>query len=287
MSASVGETDLQQLLAGLSPALAPRPRAILTQAHDAPVPADAIMLFREDEGATVVVDAADIATDEPRWAQITLRIHSSLDAVGMMAAIATALADRGIPCNAVSAYFHDHLFVPWARRDEAIDALRALASADGALRVREAVAADIPAMHAIRMDVRENTLSDPSWLTPEVYRAHLGDAGVSNSWVCERDGRILGFSVARRAQADIWALFVDPAHEGRGIGRRLIAAATDWLFAQGVDTVSLSTTPDTRADAFYRANGWQRGELTDKGEVMFRLPRPSSHSLRHSGHPTC
>jgi ribosomal protein S18 acetylase RimI-like enzyme len=287
MSASVGETDLQQLLAGLSPALAPRPRAILTQAHDAPVPADAIMLFREDEGATVVVDAADIATDEPRWAQITLRIHSSLDAVGMMAAIATALADRGIPCNTVSAYFHDHLFVPWARRDEAIDALRALASADGALRVREAVAADIPAMHAIRMDVRENTLSDPSWLTPEVYRAHLGNAGVSNSWVCERDGRILGFSVARRAQADIWALFVDPAHEGRGIGRRLIAAATDWLFAQGVDTVSLSTTPDTRADAFYRANGWQRGELTDKGEVMFRLPRPSSHSLRHSGHPTC
>jgi N-acetylglutamate synthase-like GNAT family acetyltransferase len=287
MSASVGETDLQQLLAGLSPALASRPRAILTQAHDAPVPADAIMLFREDEGATVVVDAADIATDEPRWAQITLRIHSSLDAVGMMAAIATALADRGIPCNAVSAYFHDHLFVPWARRDEAIDALRALASADGALRVREAVAADIPAMHAIRMDVRENTLSDPSWLTPEVYRAHLGNAGVSNSWVCERDGRILGFSVARRAQADIWALFVDPAHEGRGIGRRLIAAATDWLFAQGVDTVSLSTTPDTRADAFYRANGWQRGELTDKGEVMFRLPRPSSHSLRHSGHPTC
>lgn len=287
MSAAIGETDLQRLLAGLSPALAPRPRAILTQAHDAPVPADAIMLFREDEGATVIVDAADIATDEPRWAQITLRIHSSLDAVGMMAAIATALADRDIPCNAVSAYFHDHLFVPWTRRDEAIDALRALASGDGAIRVREAVAADIPAMHAIRMAVRENRLGDPSWLTPEVYRAHLGDAGVSNSWVCERNGRILGFSVARRAQADIWALFVDPAHEGLGAGRRLIAAATDWLFAQGADTVSLSTTPDTRADAFYSTNGWQRGELTDKGEVMFRLPRPSSHPLRHSGHSTC
>jgi hypothetical protein len=181
MSATIGETDLQRLLAGLSPALAPRPRAILTQAHDAPVPADAIMLFREDEGATVVVDAADIATDEPRWAQITLRIHSSLDAVGMMAAIATALAGRGIPCNAVSAYFHDHLFVPWTRRDEAIDALRTLASGDGAIRVREANAADIPAMHAIRMDVRENTLSDPSWLTPEVYRTHLGDGGISNS----------------------------------------------------------------------------------------------------------
>lgn len=287
MSASVGETDLQRLLAGLSPALAPRPRTIRTQAHDAPVPADAIMLFREDEGATVVVEADDADTDEPRWAQITLRIHSSLDAVGMMAAIATALAERAIPCNAVSAYFHDHLFVPWARRDDALEVLLTLATGAHAMRVREAVDADIPAMHAIRMDVRENTLSDPSWLTLDVYRAHLGNAGASNSWVCEHDGRILGFSVARKAQADIWALFVDPAHEGRGIGRRLIAAATEWLFAQGVDTVSLSTTPDTRADAFYRANGWQRGELTDKGEVMFHLARPSSHLLRHSGLSTC
>lgn len=126
-----GETDLQRLLAGLSPALAPRPRAIRTQAHDAPVPADAIMLFREDEGTTVVVEAAgdgtDSAASEPRWAQITLRIHSSLDAVGMMAAIAAALADRGIPCNAVSAYFHDHLFVPWTQRRRAVAALENLA----------------------------------------------------------------------------------------------------------------------------------------------------------------
>lgn len=291
MTSPAGETDLQRLLAGLSPALAPRPRAIRTQAHDAPVPADAIMLFREDEGTTVVVEAAGAASgsaaDEPRWAQITLRIHSSLDAVGMMAAIATALADRAIPCNAVSAYFHDHLFVPWTQREDALEALRMLAGGADAMRVREAVDADIPAMHAIRMDVRENTLSDTSWLTPEVYRAHLGDAGASNSWVCEQGGRILGFSVARQAQADIWALFVDPAHEGRGIGRCLIAAATEWLFAQGVDTVSLSTTPDTRADAFYRANGWERGELTDRGEVMFRLMRPTSHLLRHSGPTTC
>lgn len=287
MTASVGETDLQRLLAGLAPALAPRPRAIRTQAHDASIPADTIMLFREDEGTTVVVEADDAETGEPRWAQITLRIHSSLDAVGMMAAIATALAERGIPCNAVSAYFHDHLFVPWARRQDTLDALAALSSRGDDVRVREAVAADIDAMHAIRMAVNENRLTDPSWLTPEVYRAHLADTATSNSWVCERDGRILGFSVARQTQADIWALFVDPAHEGRGVGRRLIAAATDWLFARGVETVSLSTTPDTRADAFYRANGWLRGEHTDKGEVMFRLPSPQSQDSRHPENSAC
>lgn len=130
----IGETDLARLLAGLAPALAPRPRAIRTQAHDAPVPADAIMLFREDEGVTVIVEPGqdDAAhANELRWAQITLRIHSSLDAVGMMAAIAAALAKHNIPCNAVSAYFHDHLFVPWTQRRRAVAALEELARDHG------------------------------------------------------------------------------------------------------------------------------------------------------------
>ncbi|MGN6153179.1 MAG: ACT domain-containing protein [Lysobacteraceae bacterium] len=125
MSAPTGETDLSRLLAGLAPELAPTPRAIRTQAHDAPVPADAILLFREDEGTTVIV-ATDDREAAPLWAQVTLRIHSSLDAVGMMAAISAALTDAGIPCNAISAYYHDHLFVPWARREDAMDALHAL-----------------------------------------------------------------------------------------------------------------------------------------------------------------
>lgn len=124
-ASAVGETDLQRLLAGLAPELASRPRAIRSQAADASVPAATIMLFREQEGVTTVVEV-DESTDEALWAQITLRIHSSLEAVGMMAAIATALAARDIPCNAVSAYYHDHLFVPWPRRDDAIAALQAL-----------------------------------------------------------------------------------------------------------------------------------------------------------------
>jgi hypothetical protein len=123
---AAGETDLARLLAGLAPALAAQPRAIRTQAHDAPLPADALMVFREDEGATVIVPQSS-ADDDAAWAQITLRVHSSLEAVGMMAAIATALAERGVPCNAVSAYHHDHLFVPWALRDTALDALHGLA----------------------------------------------------------------------------------------------------------------------------------------------------------------
>lgn len=129
----VGETDLQRLLAGLAPELAEHPRAIRSQAADVPAPADAIMAFLESEGMTVIVPVTAVpATEdkqtEPLWAQITLRIHSSLEAVGMMAAIAAALTARNIPCNAVSAYYHDHLFIPWARRDDACLALRELAN---------------------------------------------------------------------------------------------------------------------------------------------------------------
>ncbi len=132
-AAAVGETDLQRLLGGLAPELAERPRAIRSQAADVAVPAEAIMSFRENEGITTIVavdeHAVDASADEPLWAQITLRIHSSLEAVGMMAAIAAALTARDIPCNAVSAYYHDHLFVPWQRRDDTLAALQALTGA--------------------------------------------------------------------------------------------------------------------------------------------------------------
>ena len=123
---AIGETDLQRLLAGLAPELVAHPRAIRTQPTIAAIPADTIMLFREAEGMTVIVPVTENAADEPLWAQITLRIHSSLEAVGMLAAIANALDARGIPCNAVSAYYHNHLFIPWVRRDDAIHALRTL-----------------------------------------------------------------------------------------------------------------------------------------------------------------
>ncbi len=130
------ETDLQRLLSDLAPVLADRPRVIRSQSTDAPLPTDVIMLFREDEGITVIaptaVPALEQNDDEPLWAQITLRIHSSLEAVGMMAAISAALAVDDIPCNAVSAYFHDHIFVPWARRDDALNALQQLTTGNRA-----------------------------------------------------------------------------------------------------------------------------------------------------------
>ena len=91
----------------------------------------AAVTVREDEGVTSVVARADadrlgLAYDfVAAW--ITLRVHSALEAVGLTAAVATALAGAGISCNVVAAFHHDHLFVPADRAEEAVAVLQALA----------------------------------------------------------------------------------------------------------------------------------------------------------------
>jgi len=122
-----GLTDLRALLAALDPELDPVPKRFLHASHEKARErmADALMMFREAEGTTLIVDVDEdsLGNDRMLWARITLRVQSSLTAVGMMAAVSAALAKRGIPCNPVSAFLHDHLFVPWERRDDALDAL--------------------------------------------------------------------------------------------------------------------------------------------------------------------
>lgn len=138
---------------------------------------------------------------------------------------------------------------------------------------RVACAADIPAMSAIRLAVGENKLRDPSRVTPEMYADYLDALG--RGWVCERDGAVAGFAYADREEGSIWALFIDPAHEGCGIGKRLLALATGYLFDHGHAKVILSTGPGTRADRFYTAQGWQRSYTAGDAEAFFTLDRPA------------
>jgi hypothetical protein len=93
---------------------------------------DAVATVCEDEGWTAVVprpraDAAGLRYDGV-FRRITLTVHSSLDAVGFLAAVAGALARAGIPCNAVSGLYHDHLFVPAGRADDAMHVLAELSA---------------------------------------------------------------------------------------------------------------------------------------------------------------
>jgi GNAT superfamily N-acetyltransferase len=143
--------------------------------------------------------------------------------------------------------------------------------APAALHYRRARATDIPAMSAIRLAVTENVLRDRSKVTTPMYQDYLHLLG--RGWVCLRGRRIVGFACASRADASIWALFVDPRHEGRGIGRKLLGFAVDWLFAIGKPEVTLETGKGTRAERFYGASGW----TCDAGETLnarFRLPAP-------------
>ena len=84
--------------------------------------------------------------------------------------------------------------------------------------VRKATPADIAVMMELRLAVRENQLSHPGQATEEDCRPYV-ERG--HMWVWEEDGQILGLS----ATGWIWALFVRPGHEGRGIGWALFAAA--------------------------------------------------------------
>lgn len=116
-----GERDLGRLLAAMEPRLHDAPYAIrLIGSADAP-PVNAFAIIAEDEGRTL------IAPDPGgQWARISLTIHSDLEAVGLTAALSAALAQAGVSANVVAGLYHDHIFVPWPRRDDALAALTAL-----------------------------------------------------------------------------------------------------------------------------------------------------------------
>jgi len=125
-----GERDLATLLASLEPEVLPGEFVMVSVSVQGAASLPAHALVREREGVTVVLErsAADAAGLDydfvARW--ITLTVHSSLEAVGMTAAISAALTRDGISCNVIAGFFHDHLLVPVDRADDAVAALRAL-----------------------------------------------------------------------------------------------------------------------------------------------------------------
>ena len=127
----MSETDLTTLIRSMSPRLLPGVFVFVSTnaLHEGVRP---IMIFREAEGTTLIVpqeqaEAAGLPAVFPSR-MITLEIASSLEAVGFLAAITAALARAGIAVNPVSAFHHDHLFVPEGRADEAMAILQAMAS---------------------------------------------------------------------------------------------------------------------------------------------------------------
>lgn len=112
-----GLTDLNELLRSLDPVLHKGRYVFLNIPASMGIDTSpAIAIFREKEGTTYVLPeekAAKLPGEKSgSMAWITLNVHSSLEAVGLTAAVAKALAKENISCNVIAAYYHDHIFVP-------------------------------------------------------------------------------------------------------------------------------------------------------------------------------
>lgn len=101
-------------------------------------------------------------------------------------------------------------------------------------------------------------------------------------WVCEIDGLIVGFSIADLQEHNVWALFVHPDHDRKGIGRRLHDDMIDWYFTQTTTPIWLGTAPGTRAESFYRKAGWTETGMHGKGEIKFEMKAPEWKALQSS-----
>jgi GNAT superfamily N-acetyltransferase len=128
-------------------------------------------------------------------------------------------------------------------------------------------------MQRVRRSVRENQLVSLV-ISDDEYAEAIEDTG--RGWIVDVAGDIVGFAVGNGRTGNIWALFVDPDHEGRGYGRVLHDAMIEWLWSQDLKRLWLTTAPGTRAERFYVRAGWQRNGRTSDGEVIFERFAPGS-----------
>jgi GNAT superfamily N-acetyltransferase len=135
--------------------------------------------------------------------------------------------------------------------------------------IREAKIDDIPQIQIVRNSVLENTLSNPDLVTDEDCKTYIIERG--KGWVCEIKDEIVGFAIADLQDHNIWALFLKPEFEKKGIGKQLHYIMLDWYFKQTKSTVWLGTSPKTRAETFYKKAGWTEVGTHGKGEVKFEM----------------
>ncbi|MBY6203809.1 GNAT family N-acetyltransferase [Halomonas denitrificans] len=146
------------------------------------------------------------------------------------------------------------------------------------IRVRPATPSDARDLMAVRFAVKENVLTSSR-------AAELGiDAGAiadmlgkgqppSHVCFCAEDGdTVVGFSMGDLRDGSVYALFVRPEHEGKGVGARLMAPLVAALRDAGHATLTLTTERDTRAFGFYARRGWVERGSNDLGEAVMTLP---------------
>jgi GNAT superfamily N-acetyltransferase len=139
------------------------------------------------------------------------------------------------------------------------------------MNFREASSGDIPAMHAVRLSVRENILSHPSVVQESDYLKYIELYG--KGWVCTCEGKLIGFAIADLRSKEVWALFVHPDFERKGVGKQLHHLMLGWYFGHTDQPLRLSTEARSRAEIFYRMKGWKQVGVKANGEIIFEMVR--------------
>lgn len=140
------------------------------------------------------------------------------------------------------------------------------------IQIRPAETRDVPGIFHVRTAVTENALSKGELAALGITEASVTRMIESTpcAWVAVQGGEIVGFSMIAVEEGALFAAFVLPSHEGRGIGRRLVRAAEQALFARHA-VAWLETGKETRAAGFYRRLGW--GNERDVGAGDIRLEK--------------
>lgn len=299
-----GERDLDLLLAGLDPVLHPEVLVWCSVPAGEPVPEglDAVTFARiaEDEGTTLVLpvavaDAHGLAHEVPSR-RIELRVHSALEAVGLTAAVSTALAADGISANVVAAVHHDHVLLPAA---DAEAAHATLCELTGPPTLRPATADDAEALWLFvgwageALD-RRGEGADPREVPKlrryvEGFGDRPGDVGVV---AVGASGRVVGGAWARLLVGDERsdetfvddqtpevAIAVRPSQRGRALGDALLAALVEAARRAGHPALVLSVREGNPARRLYERHGFRAiGTVTNRvggrsTQMLLRLGR--------------
>lgn len=145
---------------------------------------------------------------------------------------------------------------------------------------REATIEDIKQIQIVRNSVKENTLSNPDLVTDKDCEDFLTVRG--KGWVCEVNNQIIGFAIADLKEHNVWALFLHPQFERKGIGQQLHKIMLDWYFTQTKNKIWLGTSFNTRAEQFYKKAGWTEVGLHGTKEIKFEMTYECWQQSKHT-----
>ena len=136
------------------------------------------------------------------------------------------------------------------------------------MNFRQAIPEDIPQIQSVRNSVKENQLSNPNLIPDDLVEEFITKRG--KGFVCEIDDKIVGFSIVDFVENNVWALFILPNFERKGIGKKLHQLMLDEYFSKTKETIWLSTEANSRAEIIYKKQGWKNAGFHGN-EVKFEM----------------